>query len=154
MLNNTELFCKQCKNGLLEIKVQHIKSKLFNIKAEQDIISVRRIVRELANEIGLKALNQTKLVTAASEITRNIIKYADNGTLEINVVKENDRTGLQMIFNDYGPGIPDVSLAMIAGYTTGGGLGVGLSGTKQLVDEFDIKSEVGKGTSIKLILWK
>lgn len=131
-----------------------VNNQTISINTEQDIVNVRKIVREYATQIGLNTINQTKLVTAASELTRNIIKYAEGGNLIINILNKNDRTGLQMTFEDKGPGIPDISLAMIAGYTSKDGLGIGLSGSKQLVDEFDIKSEIGKGTTIKLTLWK
>lgn len=134
--------------------MENVKSATIAINKEQDIINVRKIVRDHAMQIGLSLLNQTKLVTAASELTRNIIKYANNGTLQLNILHKEDLIGLQLIFEDQGPGIPDISLAMLAGYSSKDGLGIGLSGSKRLVDEFDIKSEVGKGTLIKLMLWK
>jgi serine/threonine-protein kinase RsbT len=130
--------------------MEMIKSETININNEQDIINVRKLVRDYAIHIGLGAVNQTKIVTAASELTRNIIRYAKNGTLQLNIINHGEKIGLQMIFEDRGPGIPDISLAMIAGYTSKDGLGVGLSGSKQLVDEFDIKSEVGKSKVIVL----
>ena len=131
-----------------------ISKHAIEIKHDHDIVLARKLVRECANELKFSILNQTKLVTAASELMRNIIKYANSGTVNLNIIHNGSREGLQIIFEDQGPGIPDIPKVMAGGYTTGGGLGLGLSGSKRLVDEFDIKSIVGKGTCIKIVLWK
>lgn len=135
--------------------MQTLTGETIAINDERDVVNVRKIIREQALALKFSMINQTKLVTAASELTRNIIKYANCGTVEYNhLIDNNDRHGLQLIFTDQGPGIPDIKRVMAGGYTTGGGLGLGLSGSKKLVDEFELNSEVGKGTCIKLILWK
>jgi serine/threonine-protein kinase RsbT len=134
--------------------MQIIKREVLKINQEQDVVLVRKLERDCANDLKFSMTNQTKLVTAASELARNIIKYATSGTVELNVIKNDDREGIQMIFENQGPGIADISKVMSGGYTTGGGLGLGLSGSKKLVNEFDLRSVVGEGTCIKLILWK
>jgi serine/threonine-protein kinase RsbT len=124
------------------------------VRSSEDIVLVRRAVRERAVELGFSLVDQTKLVTATSELARNIVTYAESGAVDIKVVKNGSRTGLQVTFEDQGPGIADVELAMKDGYTTGSGLGLGLSGSKRLVNEFSITTRVGQGTTVRITKWK
>jgi serine/threonine-protein kinase RsbT len=134
--------------------MQILSTEVFAVNEEGDIVTIRKIVRERAIALKCNLVTQTKLVTAASELTRNIIKYASRGVLTLNTISDDGRQGIQMIFKDEGPGISDISLAMTEGFSTGKSLGLGLSGSKRLVDEFEISSQVGHGTQVKLILWK
>jgi len=102
----------------------------------------------------MSLVNQTKLITAASELVRNMLKYANGGTVLIEVISQGRDSGIRLVFQDKGPGIEDISLAMKDGYTTGKSLGIGLPGAKRLVNEFDIKSEVGTGTTVSIVKWK
>lgn len=126
----------------------------LDIRASDDIVSVRRLVRERAVELGFSLVDQTKLVTAASELARNALQHGGGGTVRVEVVDRAGRTGLRLTFEDRGPGIPDLTLAMKDGYTTGGGLGLGLSGSRRLVNEFEIWSQPGEGTRIVIARWK
>jgi serine/threonine-protein kinase RsbT len=117
-------------------------------------VRVRQAVRARAIEAGFGIVDQTKLVTAASEIARNTVDYGGGGTLRIEIVREGTRRGVQLTFSDSGPGIADISAAMTDGYTTGSGLGLGLSGAKRLSNEFSIDSSPGKGTIVTLARWK
>lgn len=102
----------------------------------------------------MSIVNQTKLITAASELVRNMLKYGNGGKVTLQIVSKNNITGVKLVFEDQGPGIADIKLAMQDGYTTGKSLGMGLPGAKRLVNEFDIKSELGKGTWVSIIRWK
>ena len=124
------------------------------IEKEQDVVPFRNRVKEYAIKIGMSLINQTKLITAASELVRNMLKYGGGGIAVIEVVSQERNTGIRLIFQDKGPGIKDISLAMKDGYTTGKSLGIGLPGAKRLVSEFDIKSEVGAGTTVTILKWK
>lgn len=124
------------------------------IQREQDVVPFRNRVKEYAVKIGMGLVNQTKLITAASELVRNMLRYASGGEILIEVITQGRENGIRLVFNDKGPGIPDIALAMKDGYSTGRSLGLGLPGTKRLVSEFDIKSIVGKGTSITIVKWK
>lgn len=126
----------------------------MDIEREQDVVPFRNRVREYAVKIGMSLVNQTKLITAASELVRNMLKYAGGGSTLIEVVSRGRENGIRLIFEDQGPGIPDIPLAMKDGYTTGKSLGLGLPGAKRLVSEFDIKSTVGKGTVVTILKWK
>jgi len=126
----------------------------MRIEREQDVVPFRNRVKEYAVKIGMGLVNQTKLITAASELVRNMLKYAGGGTVLIEAISQGRESGIRLTFQDKGPGIPDISLAMKDGYTTGKSLGVGLPGTKRLVNEFDIKSTVGEGTTVSIIKWK
>jgi serine/threonine-protein kinase RsbT len=126
----------------------------MSIYREQDVVPFRNRVKEHAVKIGMSLLNQTKLITAASELVRNMLKYGKGGTVDIIVVSEGRQNGIQLIFQDKGPGIADIQLAMSDGYTTGKSLGLGLPGTKRLVNVFDIKSKPGEGTTVTIIKWK
>lgn len=126
----------------------------MKIEREQDVVPFRNRVKEYAVKIGMSQVNQTKLITAASELVRNMLKYAGGGMSLIEVISEGRNSGIRLIFQDKGPGIADISLAMKDGYSTAKSLGLGLPGTKRLVNEFDIKSKVGEGTTVTIIKWK
>ena len=124
------------------------------IEKEQDVVLFRNRVKEYAVKIGMSLVNQTKLITAASELVRNMLKYANGGNILIEVINRDRDSGIRLTFQDKGPGIKDIALAMKDGYSTGKSLGIGLPGTKRLVNEFDIKSIVGEGTTVTIIKWK
>ena len=123
----------------------------MQIVQEQDVVPFRNRVKEYAVKIGMSLLNQTKLITAASELVRNMLKYGNGGTALIEVVSQGRNSGIRLTFTDEGPGIKDIPLAMKDGFTTGKSLGIGLPGAKRLVNEFDIKSEVGAGTTVSIL---
>jgi serine/threonine-protein kinase RsbT len=126
----------------------------MQIEKEQDVVPFRNRVKEYAVKIGMSLVNQTKLITAASELVRNMLKYGGGGIAVIEVVSQGRDTGIRLVFQDKGPGIKDIPLAMKDGYSSGKSLGIGLPGTKRLVSEFDIKSEVGVGTIVTILKWK
>ncbi len=125
----------------------------INISREQDVVVFRNRVKESATKIRMGLVNQTKLITAASELVRNMLRYANGGIVTIEVVSRGRDNGIRLVFADEGPGIKDIPLAMKDGYSTGKSLGLGLPGTKRLVSEFDIKSVVGTGTTVTIIKW-
>src|SRR5687768_12548029 len=125
----------------------------MDIEKEQDVVSFRNRVKEFAVKIGMGLVNQTKLITAASELVRNMLKYATGGVVIIEAISQGRDNGIRLTFQDKGPGIKDIKLAMQDGFSTGKSLGVGLPGTKRLVNEFDIKSIVGEGTTVSIIKW-
>src|SRR5579864_5946768 len=124
------------------------------VRSGDDVVRVRREVRAHAVGAGFNLVDQTKIVTAASEIARNTVDYGGGGTLLVETVRLGARRGVRLIFSDQGPGIADLKLALTDGYTTGSGLGLGLSGAKRLSNEFDIKSAPGAGTVVTLVRWK
>ena len=124
------------------------------LRSDEDVVALRKHVRERAVAIALSLVVQTKLVTAASELARNTLKYGGGGTVYLDVLGDGFRKGVGLVFVDNGPGIPDLELALRDGYTTGGGLGLGLGGSKRLVDEFDIDSRPGEGTAVSVVKWK
>jgi serine/threonine-protein kinase RsbT len=126
----------------------------MSIAKEQDVVPFRSRVKEYAVKIGMSLVNQTKLITAASELVRNMLRYAKGGIVLIEVVSKGRDNGLRITFEDKGPGIADLELAMKDGYTTGKTLGLGLPGAKRLVNEFEIRSEVGVGTTVIITKWK
>ena len=126
----------------------------MRIEKEQDVVPFRSRVKEFAVKIGMGLVNQTKLITAASELVRNMLKYGGGGTVLIEAITEGRENGIRLTFQDKGPGIKDISLAMKDGFTSGKSLGVGLPGAKRLVNVFDIKSAVGEGTTVSIIKWK
>lgn len=126
----------------------------MNIEKEQDVVPFRNRVKEYAVKIGMSLVNQTKLITAASELVRNMLKYAGGGVVLIEVLSQGRDNGIRLVFHDKGPGIKDIPLAMKDGYSSGKSLGIGLPGAKRLVNEFDIKSIVGEGTTVSIIKWK
>jgi serine/threonine-protein kinase RsbT len=128
-------------------------SERLVIASDQDVVRVRQLVRTFAVAVKLSLVDQTKLVTAASELARNTLVYGGGGTVEVERVENGRRPGIRIVFADQGPGIVDLDLALTDGYTTGGGLGLGLSGARRLVDEFDINTAVGQGTSVTVTKW-
>ncbi|MFD0795236.1 anti-sigma regulatory factor [Mucilaginibacter litoreus] len=126
---------------------------LMPVSREQDVVVFRNRVKEYAVKIKMGLVNQTKLITAASELVRNMLRYANGGEVIIEVVSRGRENGIRLTFKDEGPGIPDIALALKDGYSTGKSLGLGLPGTKRLVNEFDLKSEVGKGTRVTILKW-
>ena len=130
-----------------------VSSENVPIKSEPDVVTVRRRVREVSGQLGLSLVDQTKIITAASELARNTIIYGGGGFMQIQTLN-GPRVGLRLTFEDQGPGIPDVELALRDGFTTGSGLGLGLGGSKRLVNEFDIVSRPGEGTRITITRWK
>lgn len=123
------------------------------VASEADIVTVRRRVRESAAKLGFSLVDQTKVVTAASELARNTLIHGRGGQMELATLN-GPRLGIRLIFEDKGPGIPDISMALRDGFTTGSGLGLGLGGAKRLVNEFDVTSKVGEGTRITVVRWK
>lgn len=130
------------------------RSETLPIRKSEDVVIVRQHVRTMAVEAGLKLVDQTKIITAASELARNTVIYGGGGTLLLETVSSGSRKGVRLTFEDHGPGIADLELAMKDGYTTGGGLGLGLSGAKRLSNEFEIFSKVGEGTRITITRWR
>jgi serine/threonine-protein kinase RsbT len=126
----------------------------IRIASASDIVAVRQRARELSIQLKFTLVDQTKIVTAASELARNALEHGKGGSCHLEVVKNGVRDGLRLVFEDNGPGIADVELAMKDGYTTGGGLGLGLSGSKRLVNDFEIKSAPGQGTTVSITRWK
>ena len=124
------------------------------IQQERDLVYCRNRVKEVSVKIGMGIVNQTKLITATSEIARNMLTYGGGGIVIIEVINRGKQDGVQLIFEDKGPGIPDIDKAMQDGFTTGRTLGMGLPGAKRLVNEFSIQSTVGKGTIVKMLKWK
>lgn len=135
--------------------MQILSHERLSISCQNDIVLIRQKVRVWATEIGLGIIDQTKVVTAASELARNTLDYGGGGAMSISKLKsDSSRMGLKLVFEDQGPGIADLKLALTDGYTTGGGLGMGLSGSKRLMSEFDIETSLGKGTRVTAIKWK
>jgi serine/threonine-protein kinase RsbT len=131
-----------------------VRSEERPIQTSEDVVAVRQAVRQRAVELGFNLVDQTKIVTAASEIARNTLQYAGGGTLRLEAIEEGQRRGLRLIFEDNGPGISNVELAMKDGYTSANGLGLGLSGAKRLSSEFSIDSRPGEGTRVTLARWR
>jgi serine/threonine-protein kinase RsbT len=124
------------------------------IQSGDDVVRVRQFVRNAAADNGLSLVDQTKLVTAASELARNTLVHGRGGAARVEVVKSaSGRVGIKLYFTDEGPGIPDIGLALTDGWTTGTGLGLGLSGARRLVDEFELTSKPGAGTSVVVVKW-
>ncbi|MDM9583937.1 anti-sigma regulatory factor [Nostoc sp. GT001] len=130
------------------------KTETINIQSSIDVVLVRQSVRQLAVEIGFNLVDQTKIITAASELARNTLDYGGGGTVKLETLQEGRRRGLRLTFEDRGPGISDIELALKDGFTTGNGLGMGLGGAKRLANEFEIQSVVGEGTRIIIVRWK
>lgn len=124
------------------------------IASASDIVLVRQKVREFAIQIKFGLVDQTKIVTAASELARNVLVHGGGGACKIDIVENGMHQGLRLVFEDHGPGIADIELALKDGFTTGGGLGLGLSGSKRLVNDFEIRSQLGQGTTVTIIRWK
>lgn len=130
------------------------KIETYPITTSNDVVRVRQLVRVRAAELKFSLVDQTKLVTATSELARNTLEHGGGGEMRIEVVENGIRRGLKLSFVDEGPGIADLSLALRDGFTTRNGMGLGLSGSKRLVNEFDIQSELGGGTTVTITRWK
>lgn len=124
------------------------------LASQDDVVSVRQSVRSLAVEIGLSLVDQTKIVTAASELGRNTFVHGGGGFARLEIIRDTARRGLRLTFEDQGPGIPNIERAMQDGYTSGAGLGLGLGGAKRLSNEFAIESVTGRGTRVTITRWK
>jgi serine/threonine-protein kinase RsbT len=124
------------------------------IRDSSDVVTIRRAVRTIATDLGFSLVDQTKIVTAASELARNTFTHGGGGVVHLETVKANGRSGVRMVFEDKGRGIADIELALKDGYTSGGGLGLGLGGAKRLANEFDIWSKPGEGTRVTITRWK
>src|SRR5690242_15381345 len=131
-----------------------LRTEQLELRSASDVVTVRQVVRKWSIDAGFTLVDQTKMVTAASEIARNTIDYGGGGTARLELVSEGTRRGLRVAFEDRGPGIPDVQKAMTDHYSTGKGLGLGLGGARRLVNEFDISSRAGEGTRVVLTRWK
>lgn len=125
----------------------------INIRTEHDIVTVRTTVRERAAQIGFGNTDVTRIVTAASELARNVFRFAGTGVMCFKVIQEEGKRGIRLVFEDSGPGIEDIDVAMEEGFTSGGGLGLGLPGTKRLMDSMEIKSKPGVGTTVRVVKW-
>jgi serine/threonine-protein kinase RsbT len=130
------------------------KSETHEIRTSQDVVSVRQAVRRCAVELGFNLVDQTKIVTATSELARNTLDYGGGGVATVETVRNGSRAGLRITFEDEGPGIADIAQALRDGFTTGGGMGLGLGGAKRLSNEFDIESQPGRGTRVSILRWK
>ncbi len=130
------------------------KSDALEIRVSDDVVLVRQAVRKWAIELGFSLVDQTKIITAASELARNTIDYGEGGTVRLESLIDGFRKGLRLIFLDNGPGIADIELALTDGYTSGKGLGLGLSGARRLMSDFRIESRVGDGTRVEITRWK
>lgn len=136
------------------LSMPSVRTESLPLRSEQDIVLARQAVRRLCQSLSFSLVEQTKMVTATSELARNAVVYGQGGTLECEVVNEGAKSGLRLHFVDHGPGIANIELALTDGWTSGSGLGLGLSGAKRLVNEFDIKSAVGQGTHVTITRWK
>lgn len=125
----------------------------MSVATSEDVVAVRQAVRASAQVLGFGLVDQTKLVTAASELARNTVLYGGGGTVEIETLEDPPRRGVRLTFEDHGPGIPDVEQALRDGFTTGTGLGLGLGGARRLVNEFEIRSQPGTGTRVRIARW-
>ncbi len=131
-----------------------LNSESMELHSSEDIVLVRQAVRKKAVSLGFGLVDQTKVVTASSELARNMLNYGGGGTVQLEVVQNDRRSGLRLVFEDHGPGIADIELAMKDGYTSGQGMGLGLGGAKRLSHEFEILSKLGEGTRISILRWR
>lgn len=130
------------------------RAETLTIGSSGDVVAVRQAVRAWSAALGLSLVDQTKIITAASELARNVVDYAGRGTVRLEALEDGGRRGLRLVFEDRGPGIPDIEAAMRDGFTTGGGLGLGLGGARRLSNQFEIVSRVGEGTRVAITRWK
>lgn len=128
--------------------------EMIEIVAEADIVRARQAARQLAEKLGFSLVDKTRIATAVSELARNVYTHGGGGRLELEEVTGGGRTGVRCVFIDQGPGIPDIEAAITPGFSTGNGLGQGLPGSKRLMDDFKITSEVGRGTQVEVVKWK
>lgn len=131
-----------------------LKTDTFPIATSNDVVRVRQVVRSWSAELKFSLVDQTKIVTATSELARNTLEHGGGGSMTAEIVENGTRKGIKLSFRDAGPGIANIELALKDGYTTGAGMGLGLSGSKRLVNEFNIASEPGRGTVVTIVRWK
>lgn len=131
-----------------------VRREQLDVRSSVDLVQVRQAVRSWSVELGFSLVEQTKIVTAASELARNVLDYAGSGSVSLELLNDGARRGLRLTFEDHGPGIADIEQAMKDGYTTSGGLGLGLGGARRLSNEFDIQSRVGEGTRVTIARWR
>jgi serine/threonine-protein kinase RsbT len=131
-----------------------LRDETFPIRSSDDIVKVRQMTREWALTQAFSLVDQTKIVTAASELARNTLEHGRGGEVRIQALEVGQRRGVRLTFSDQGPGIPDLEKALRDGFTTGTGMGLGLSGSKRLVNDFEIQTEAGKGTTVMIARWK
>ena len=141
-------------NDFLSARNQSGETLVLPLQTDEDVVRLRKQVRDDLIALGFSLIEQTKMVTAASELARNTLRYGGGGEAHVIRRNDDDRRGIELRFTDEGPGIADLGLAMTDGYTSGGGLGLGLSGAKRLADEFDIDTAPGEGTTVTIIKWK
>jgi serine/threonine-protein kinase RsbT len=130
-----------------------LREEILQIQSDADVVRVRQMTRELAVALGFRLVDQTKVVTAASELARNTLIHGGGGAVVLETLREGERHGVRLTFTDKGPGIADVTRALADGYTTGSGLGLGLGGAKRLSNEFEISSAPGQGTRVRIARW-
>jgi serine/threonine-protein kinase RsbT len=131
-----------------------VDAQILPLRSDEDVVRLRQSVREQMIASGFSLIEQTKMITAASELARNTLRYGGGGEAHLLKLQNGLRRGIGLTFVDHGPGIPDIAQALTDGFTTGGGMGLGLSGAKRLADEFDIVSAPGQGTTVKINKWK
>ena len=131
-----------------------VRTEKLPVETSEDVVRVRQAVRAWAVELGFSLVEQTKVVTAASELARNTVDYGGGGTVRIEVVRNGIRSALRLVFEDQGPGIADIEQALKDGFTSGHGMGLGLGGARRLSNEFDIRSQPGAGTLVQIVRWK
>jgi serine/threonine-protein kinase RsbT len=131
-----------------------LQTEKLMVRTSDDIVNVRQTVRKIAIDTGFNLVDQTKIITAASELARNTVIYGGGGILKIEILTNGNKSGVKLIFEDQGPGIADIELALRDGYTSGQGLGMGLGGARRLSNEFEIESKPGKGTRVAITKWK
>jgi serine/threonine-protein kinase RsbT len=134
--------------------MQVLDCEALAINSAEDIVAVRQAVRKRSVSLGLGLVDQTKFVTAASELARNTLDYGGGGTVQIEIIRNGSKTGIRLVFEDQGPGIAEIEQAMADGFTTGNGMGLGLGGAKRLSHEFEISSRPGEGTRVSILRWK
>lgn len=139
---------------MIMIMISILSKENVTVFREQDVVPLRNRVKEAAVKVGMGIVNQTKLITAASELVRNMLRYGGGGEVLIEIISEGRDNGVRLTFADKGPGIANIELAMQDGFTTGKSLGLGLPGTRRLVSKFEISSTVGLGTTVQIIKWK
>jgi serine/threonine-protein kinase RsbT len=136
------------------MKIAESGAVVMPLYSDEDVVRLRKLVREELATLGFGIVDQTKMITAASELARNTLKYGKGGECHLNKLNESAKIGVELLFTDDGPGIEDIALALTDGYTSGGGLGLGLSGAKKLSDEFHLETQPGHGTHVTIRKWK
>jgi serine/threonine-protein kinase RsbT len=131
-----------------------LRTERVPVASDPDIVTTRQLVRTWAIDVGFSLVDQTKIITAASELARNTVQYGGGGTMQLEILEDGARRGLRLTFSDQGPGIPNLEMAMRDGYTTGSGLGLGLGGSRRLMNDFRVDSALGRGTTVIATRWK